>query len=67
MTVDLKSMRLRRGWTQKELSERSEVPQPMISDIESGKVINPTIGTLIRLARAIRCAVADLITEDKVS
>lgn len=66
MYIDLKGMRQKRGWTQKELSERSEVPQPMISDIESGKVSNPTVGTLIKLAHAMRCAIEDMILDEKV-
>lgn len=66
MIGKIKEMRMKRGWTQKELSDRSGVPQPMISDIESGKVPNPTIGTVARLSKALGCFIEDLITEKAV-
>lgn len=61
MRIRLKEMRTRRGWNQAELSGRSGVPQPMISEIESGAVKDPRIGTVYKLACALRCAVDDLI------
>ena len=57
-------MRTRRGWNQQELSERSGVPQPMISEIETGAVAAPQITTMYKLAVALRCTVDDLIRED---
>lgn len=63
--VILKNMREKRGWNQAELSRRSGVPQPMISEIETGQVAFPRIDTLYKLARALRCAVEDLIVEDE--
>ncbi len=65
MRVDLKSMRERRGLNQAELSRRSTVPQPMISEIESGVARYPQINTLYKLARALRCSVDDFIVEDR--
>lgn len=65
MVDKIKEMRMKRGWTQKELSIRSGVPQPMISDIETGQVPNPTISTVCRLAHALGCFIEDLITQEK--
>ena len=65
MQITLKDMRIRRGWSQVELSERSGVPQPMISEIETGSVKAPQVPTLYALARALRCTVDDLIQEEK--
>ena len=65
MRVDLKTMRLRRGLNQQELSKRSTVPQPMISEIESGAARYPQINTLYKLARALRCSVDDFIVDEE--
>ena len=67
MTILLREMREKRGWTQIELSRRSGVPQPMISEIESQAVKDPRVGTLYRLARALRCMIEDMIEEDNPS
>ena len=64
MRVLLKEFRLRRGWTQKELSEKSGVPQPMISEIESEVSRYPQINTLYKLSQALKCTVDDLIDDE---
>ena len=64
MRVDIRTIRLKRGYTQAELSRRSGVPQPMISDIESGAVKYPRIDTLYKLAKALMCSVYDFIIEE---
>ena len=61
MKVLLESMRKRRNLNQRELSDRSGVPQPMISEIERGIVRNPQIGTMYKLAKALKCTIDDLI------
>lgn len=60
----LREYRTKRGMSQVELSERSGVPQPMISEIETGSVKAPQVPTLYALARALRCTVDDLIKEE---
>lgn len=47
------ALRKRRGLTQAELARRSGVSQPMIAQIESGKLSNLTLKTLARTARAL--------------
>ena len=54
----------RRGIKQTELSRISGVPQPIISNILSGKTPNPSAMTAYKLARALRCAVEDLLDVD---
>jgi len=61
----LREYRTKRGMSQVELSERSGVPQPMISEIETGSVKAPQVPTLYALARALRCTVDDLIKEEE--
>jgi transcriptional regulator with XRE-family HTH domain len=54
--VDLKrelvNARHKKGWNQTELGRRLGLPQPHISDIESGK-ITPRLKTLIDLVRVL--------------
>jgi transcriptional regulator with XRE-family HTH domain len=47
------TLRKRRGLTQAELARRSGVSQPMIAQIESGKLNNLTLRTLARTARVL--------------
>lgn len=65
MIVTLRKMREKRGWNQAELSRRSGVPQPMISEIETSEVKFPRVDTLYKLATALRCMIDDLIEDDE--
>jgi DNA-binding XRE family transcriptional regulator len=51
--ASLKRERERRGLTLAEVSKRSGLDKGMISRLENGKVLNPTISTLWRYADAI--------------
>ncbi|KAB7791221.1 helix-turn-helix domain-containing protein [Bifidobacterium leontopitheci] len=55
--MGLKQIRQRRGLTQQRLSDKSGVPQPNISDIETGQ--RPAeqlwLGTAAKLADALDC------------
>ena len=64
MHVQLKAMREKRNLNQRELAERSGVPQPIISQIEIGLVKAPRIDTLVKLAKGLKCTVDDLIEEE---
>ncbi len=46
----VKRYRLRQGWSQEELAERSGVSARSISDIERGRQLRPSPGTVRRLA-----------------
>lgn len=65
MKIRLEEVRNKRRLNQQQLSTASGVPQPMISQIETGEVKNPTIKTLYRLATALKCTVDDLIDADE--
>lgn len=56
----LRQLRLERGLTQTELAERSHTNTMFISKLERG-VTTPTIGTLVRLAKALECRVVELV------
>lgn len=49
----VKKLRDGRGWSQKELAERSGVPQKTISNIEQGVSDNPAWKTMTALAEAL--------------
>lgn len=54
----LTEMREARGLTQRELSERTGIKQPMLARIERGQI--PTLPTLGRIAQALRVRVVIL-------
>jgi transcriptional regulator with XRE-family HTH domain len=56
----LRALRIERGLTQAQLAERADTNTMFISKLERG-VTTPTIGTLVRLARALGCSVAQLV------
>jgi transcriptional regulator with XRE-family HTH domain len=56
----LRALRIARGLTQAQLAERADTNTMFISKLERG-VTTPTIGTLVRLARALGCSVAQLV------
>ena len=50
--IDLKSRRLRQGWSQAELARRAHMNSNTISQIESGRLV-PYPGQLAKLAAAL--------------
>src|SRR5271168_3280207 len=62
------NLRKSRGLTQAALAQRSGVSQPMIAQIESGKLNNLTLKTLARTARALGASLKiDLISRSEPS
>jgi len=62
------TLRKSRGLTQAALARRSGVSQPMIAQIESGKLNNLTLKTLARTARALGASLKiDLISRSEPS
>lgn len=56
----IKSIRLKRGITQKELAEKIGVKQKDISRWEND-VYKPKVNKLIRIAEALSCDIKDLL------
>ena len=56
---ELKRLRMRRGYSQRQLATRSGIDQGSISDIEAGKR-SPSVSTLERLVGAMDAEMADL-------
>ncbi len=59
--VDLKSMRMKRLMTQKQLAAAAGVTQQLISKIETIPDYDPGVLTLTKIATALRCTVDDLV------
>lgn len=60
----VKDYRIKLGLSQEELSQITNIPRTTISSIESGKVL-PSVDYAIRLARALKCSVEELFTQEE--
>jgi transcriptional regulator with XRE-family HTH domain len=62
LAQNLKSAMEKRGLTGHTLAYASRVAPARISDIVRGKTPNPTIGTVMKLARALDLSVDELVS-----
>lgn len=62
MEILLYKVRRTRGYSCRELSQRSGISKTSINDIENEK-ISPTLDTLGKLAKALDCRITDLFEE----
>lgn len=62
MQYIVKKIRLQKGFSQQVLSKKARVSRQTISNLESGKPVNTTTATLVRLADALGCEVSDFFT-----
>ena len=65
--VRVKELRQLKGWSQAELARQSGVGQSTISGIEAGNTDGVSLGIVEKLARALGCDPAYLITERRES
>jgi transcriptional regulator with XRE-family HTH domain len=64
MELRLRAWRERRGWSLRELGERSGVSYVTIQKIEAG-TMSPTVATLAKLAQALSIAVRDFFPAEQ--
>jgi len=50
-----------KGWTQVELAKKARVTQALISQLEAGKKVSPSVVPLLRIARALGVTVEELV------
>lgn len=62
----LKEIRLNKGLSAKELSQRSGVARSLISQLETGKRQSTGIDTICRLAKALEVSPANFLEDDPV-
>lgn len=60
----LRAERQRQGLSLSDVSERSGIDRATLSKLETGKVPNPTVGTLRALARALNKRLSWLVTDE---
>ena len=56
----LRRLRTARGLNQTALAKKADLSQPYVAQLELG-LRNPTLDVLRRLAKALRCTVAELV------
>jgi len=61
----LRSIRLRKGYSQQELARRVGVAQPRISEVERGKCV-PRLGTLYRITKVLGVKMDDVLVDDRI-
>lgn len=52
--MDLRTARMRLGWSQEQLAAAADVKQSVISRLENGHINNPSFDTVKRLASALK-------------
>lgn len=61
MNEKVKALRMRKGMTQEELSKKAGISRQTLNYIETGKTVNITVGTLMKLAEVLECKADDLV------
>lgn len=61
LAMKLKTLRTARGLTQVELAKKMRLTQAHIAQLENGVKDNPTLDTLRRLSKALRCSISELV------
>lgn len=64
---NIRRLRLRMGWTQRQLADCIKVEIPRISDLERGVTADPRLSTLRKLARAFGVPMNELVDGSKVT
>lgn len=61
MNEKVKALRMRKGMTQEELSKKAGISRQTLNYIETGKTVNITVSTLMKLAEVLECKADDLV------
>ena len=64
MVEKLRQMKEKSHMTNQQIAEKSNIPESTVARIFSGKTPNPTIATVIAMARAMGGSAADFFNED---
>lgn len=60
MKTQIKEQRIKMGMSQDQLAEKSGVARTIISQLETGQRTVTTTETMLKIARALECSVADI-------
>jgi len=58
---NIRNLRIRKGISQDRLSKLADLSLNTVVKVESGRSPNPTIGTLLKIARSLDVQINDLI------
>lgn len=61
MNEKVKALRMRKGMTQEELSKKAGISRQTLNYIETGRTVNITVATLMKLAEVLECKADDLV------
>jgi DNA-binding XRE family transcriptional regulator len=61
ISKNIRNLRIRKGISQDRLSKLADLSLNTIVKVESGRSPNPTIGTLLKIARSLDAQINDLI------
>ena len=64
MIEKLRELKKKSHMTNQQIAEKSNIPESTVARIFSGKTPNPTVATVVSMARAMGGSVADLLTEE---
>jgi transcriptional regulator with XRE-family HTH domain len=59
----LKHFRNSRGMTQDQLARKADIPYTTLTKIETGVIKNPSIQTVLKLAKGLNCSLDQLVTQ----
>ncbi|MDD5044456.1 MAG: helix-turn-helix transcriptional regulator [Candidatus Omnitrophica bacterium] len=61
LSRNIRDLRLKRGLSQDRLSKLADLSLNTVVKVESGRNPNPTIGTLLKIARSLNVKIDDLV------
>ena len=64
MVEKLRQLKKKSNMTNQQIAEKSNIPESTVARIFSGKTPNPTVTTVISMARAMGGSAADLLNEE---
>lgn len=62
---NIKNFRNKKGWSQEKLSREADISYQTLIKIEQGRIKNPKLQTLIKLARALGVSLDRLVGSQK--
>ena len=66
LSLNIKNLRAKRGWTQRDLAKKSGITHATILKLESGVNDNPTMKTLVALMAVFDVEFSELVKSEKL-
>jgi len=62
---NIKKLRNKKGWSQEKLAREADISYQTLIKIEQDRIKNPKLQTLVKLAKALRISIDELIGNQK--